>query len=93
MSTNDYKTAYFDFDKVIEWNDLYEPADVAQAETQLELYTRYSGLTMQMRTLEKAIEKCTRALELNTMSTDALFTRSKAYSFQKEYAKACRTFT
>ena len=88
MATRDYKTAEFDFDKVIEWNYLYEPAYVAQAETQLELYTRYSGLTMQMRTLEKAIEKCTRALELNTMSTDALFTRSKAYSFQKEYAKA-----
>lgn len=88
MAYKDFKTAEADFDRVIEWNHLYEPAYVAQAETQLELYQRYTGQTMQMRTLEKAIEKCTRALELNTMSTDALFTRSKAYAEQKEYAKA-----
>lgn len=88
MAMRDYKTAEFDLDKVIEWNYLYEPAYVAQAETQLKLYEQYSGPTMQMRTLEKAIEKCTRALDLNTGSTDALFTRSKAYAHQKEYAKA-----
>ncbi len=88
MATRDYKTAEFDFDKVIEWNYLYEAAYVAQAETQLKLYEQYSGQTMQMRTLEKAIEKCTRALDLNTMSADALFTRSKAYGLQKEFAKA-----
>ncbi|MBL7983589.1 MAG: caspase family protein, partial [Flavobacteriales bacterium] len=88
MASHDYKTAEIDLDRVIEWNYLYEPAYVALAETQLELYSRYSGLTMQMRTVEKAIEKCTRALELNTMSTDALFTRSKALALQKEYAKA-----
>jgi tetratricopeptide (TPR) repeat protein len=88
MASRDYKTAEFDFDKVIEWNYLYEPAYVALAETQLKLYEQYSGSTMQTRTLEKAIEKCTRALELNPASTDALFTRSKAFGLQKEYAKA-----
>ncbi len=88
MAMHDYKTAEFDLDKVVEWNYLYEPAYVAQAETQLKLLEQYSGPTMQMRTLEKAIEKCTRALELNTGSTDALFTRSKAYAHQKEFAKA-----
>lgn len=88
MAMRDYKTAEFDFDRVIEWNYLYESAYVAQAETQLKLYEQYSGPTMQVRTLEKAIEKCTRALDLNTGSTDALFTRSKAYAYQKEFAKA-----
>lgn len=88
IASRDYKTAEFDFDKVIEWNYLYEPAYVALAETQLKLYEQYSGSTMQTRTLEKAIEKCTRALELNPASTEALFTRSKAFGLQKEYAKA-----
>jgi len=88
MAMRDYKTAEFDLDKVIEWNYLYEPAYTAQAETQLKLYENYTGPTMRMRTLENAIEKCTRALELNTGSTDALFTRSKAYAAQKEYSKA-----
>lgn len=87
-ATRDYKTAEFDLDKVIEWNHLYEPAYVAVSEVQLFLYEQYSGTTMKARALEKAIEKCTRALELNTVSTDALFTRSKAYGMQKEYAKA-----
>ncbi|MBP7407450.1 MAG: hypothetical protein KA941_01705 [Flavobacteriales bacterium] len=87
-ATRDYKTAEFDLDKVIEWNHLYEPAYVAVSEVQLFLYEQYSGTTMKARTLEKAIEKCTRALELNPMSTDALFTRSKAYGLQKEYAKS-----
>lgn len=87
-ATRDYATAEFDLDKVIEWNHLYEPAYVALSEVQLKLYEQYSGTTMQMRTLEKAIEKCTRALELNPQSTDALFTRSKALALQKEYAKA-----
>jgi tetratricopeptide (TPR) repeat protein len=88
IASRDYKTAEFDFDKVIEWNYLYEPAYVALAETQLKLFEQYSGSTMQTRTLEKAIEKCTRALELNPGSTDALFARSKAFGLQKEYAKA-----
>ncbi len=88
MASHDYRTAEFDFDQVIEWNYLYEPAYVALAETQLKLFQHYSGTTMQVRTLEKAIEKCTRALELNPASTDALFTRSKAFGLQKEYAKA-----
>jgi tetratricopeptide (TPR) repeat protein len=84
----DHKTAETDLDKVLEWNYMYEPAYVALAEVQLALYEEYSAPTMRMRTLEKAIEKCTRALELNPQSTDALFTRSKAYAKQKEYAKA-----
>ena len=87
-ATRDYKTAEFDLDKVIEWNHLYEPAYVAVSEVQLFLYEQYSGTTMKARTLEKAIEKCTRALELNPLSTDALFTRSKAFGLEKEYAKA-----
>lgn len=87
-ATKDLATAEFDLDKVLEWNYLYEPAYVASAEVQLALYDRYSGNTMQMRTLEKAIARCTRALELNPQSTDALFVRSKAYALQKEYAKA-----
>ena len=87
-ATKDYKTAEFDLDKVIEWNHLYEPAYVAVSEVQLALYDLYSGPTMKARTLEKAIEKCTRAMELNPRSTDALFTRSKAFAHQREYAKA-----
>jgi tetratricopeptide (TPR) repeat protein len=84
----DYKTAEFDLDKVLEWNHLYEPAYVALSEVQLQLYEQYSAPAMRVRTLEKAIEKCTRALELNPQSTDALFTRSKALALQKDYAKA-----
>lgn len=87
-ATRDYETAETDLDRVIEWNHLYEPAYVAQAEVQLLRYERYTAPTMQMRTLEKAIEKCRLALELNPQSTDALFWRSKAYANQKEYAKA-----
>lgn len=87
-ATKDYKTAEFDLDKVIEWNHLYEPAYVAVSEVQLALYDLYSGPTMKARTLEKAIEQCTRAMELNPRSTDALFTRSKAFAHQREYAKA-----
>jgi tetratricopeptide (TPR) repeat protein len=87
-ATRDYKTAEFDLDKVVEWNPMYEAAYVAQSEVQLKLYEQYTGPTMQMRTLEKAIAKCTRALELNPQSTDALFSRSKALALQKEYAKA-----
>lgn len=84
----DYRTAEFDLEKVLEWNHMYEPAYVALSEVQLALYEQYSAPTMQMRTLEKAIAKCTRALELNPQSTDALFSRSKAYALQKDYAKA-----
>lgn len=87
-ATRDYRTAEFDLDKVLEWNHLYEPAYVALAEVQLKLYEQYSAPTMRMRTLEKAIAKTSRALELNPQSTDALFTRSKAFALQKEYAKA-----
>ncbi|MBL7963441.1 MAG: caspase family protein [Flavobacteriales bacterium] len=88
MAARDYKTAEFDLEKVIEWNYLYEDAYVALAETQLALYRQYSGPTMQMRTLDKAVEKCSRALELNPQSTAALFTRSKAFAYQKDYSKA-----
>ena len=87
-ATRDLGTAEFDLDKVLEWNHLYEPAYVALSEVQLQLYEKYTGTTMQMRTLEKAIEKCTRALELNPQSTDALFTRSKALALQKEFARS-----
>lgn len=87
-AARDYKTAEFDLDKVLEWNHLYEPAYVAAAEVQLRLYEQYSGLTMKMRTLDKAIQSCTRALELNPASTDALFTRSKATSLQKEFSRS-----
>lgn len=84
----DYKTAEFDLEKVIEWNYLYEDAYVALAEVQLALCEQYSGPTMQMRTIDKALQRTTTALELNPQSTSALFTRSKAYAWQKEYAKA-----
>lgn len=84
----DYTTAESDLDRVLDWNHMYEPAYVAQAEVQLHLYERYSGPTMQMRALEKAIDKCSTALQLNPQSTDALFWRSKAYAQQKEFAKA-----
>lgn len=84
----DYKTAEFDLDKVLEWNHLYEPAYVALAEVQLSLHDQYSAPAMRTRTLEKAIAKCTRALELNPTSTDALFTRSKAHALQLEFTKA-----
>jgi tetratricopeptide (TPR) repeat protein len=87
-AVRDYNTAESDLDRVLEWNHMYEPAYVALAEVQLKLYEQYSGPTMQMRALEKAIDKCTLALDLNPQSTDALFTRSKAYALQKEYAKA-----
>ncbi|MDQ3100274.1 MAG: tetratricopeptide repeat protein, partial [Bacteroidota bacterium] len=87
-ASHDYKTAEFDLEKVLEWNHLYEPAYVALSEVQLKLYEQFSGGTMRMRTVEKAIEKCTRALELNPASTDALFVRSKAFALQKEYSKA-----
>jgi len=88
FATKDLKTAEFDLDKVIEWNHLYEPAYVALSEVQLALYEVYTGPTMKARTTEKAIEKCTRALELNPQSTDALFTRSKAFANQMEFSKA-----
>lgn len=84
----DYPTAEADLEKVIEWNYLYEDAYIALAEVQLALYDTYSGPTMQMRTLDKAAEQCTRALELNPQSTNALFTRSKVYAHQKEFSKA-----
>jgi len=73
---------------VLEWNHLYEAAYVELAKVQLELYEVFTGTTMQMRTLDKAVEKCTVALDLNPQSTDALFTRSMAFAAQKQYAKA-----
>ena len=88
MATRDYPTAESDFEKVIEWNYLYEDAYISLAEVHLLMYAQYSGPTMQMRTLDKAVEETTTALELNPQSAAALFTRSKAYALQKEYAKA-----
>lgn len=87
-AVRDYKTAETDFDRVLEWNHLYEAAYVELAKVQLELYEVFTGPTMQMRSLDKAVEKCTVALDLNPQSTDALFTRSRAYAAQKQYAKA-----
>ncbi|MBL8012106.1 MAG: tetratricopeptide repeat protein [Flavobacteriales bacterium] len=88
MAQRDYRTAETDLERVIEWNYLYEDAYVALAEVQLKLYEQYTGPTMQLRTLDKAVERTTTALELNPRSTAALFTRSKAFALQKEYAKA-----
>lgn len=88
MASGDYTTADSDLDKVLEWNHLYEDAYVASAEAQLQLYQGYRGISMQMRALEKAINRCTRGLELNPGSTELLIARSKAYALQKEYSKA-----
>ncbi|MBX2979317.1 MAG: tetratricopeptide repeat protein [Flavobacteriales bacterium] len=87
-ATGDLKTAEFDLDKVLSWNHMYLPAYVALAEVQLLLHDQYSATAMRMRTLDKAVERSTRALELDPQNTDALFVRSKAYAQQKEYAKA-----
>ncbi|MBZ0206919.1 MAG: tetratricopeptide repeat protein [Flavobacteriales bacterium] len=88
MASGDFTTADADLDKVLEWNPLYEAAYVASGETQLQLYTTYRGVSMQMRALEKAINRCTRGLELNPSSTELLIVRSKAYALQKEFSKA-----
>ncbi len=88
MASGDYATADTDLDKVLEWNPLYEAAYVASGETQLELYKSYRGISMQMRALEKAINRCSRGLELNPSSTELLIVRSKAYALQKEFSKA-----
>lgn len=88
MAQRDYLTAEADLERVIGWNHLYEDAYVALAEVQLRLHDQYAGPTMQLRTLDKAVERTTTALELNPRSTAALFTRSKAYALQKEYGKA-----
>lgn len=88
MAAGDHTTADRDLDQVLQWNHLYEPAYVALGEVQLKLYEQQRGHSMQLRTLEKAIEKCTRGLELNPASTELLLVRSKAYAQQKEYAKA-----
>ncbi len=88
MASGDHATADTDLDKVIEWNPLYEAAYVSAGETQLQLYKTYRGVSMQMRALEKAINRCTRGLELNPSSTELLVVRSKAYALQKEFSKA-----
>jgi tetratricopeptide (TPR) repeat protein len=88
MAAKDYTTADADFDKVLEWNHLYEAAYVASAEAQLKLYQGYNGVSMKMRTLEKAINQCTLGLQLNPASTELLIARSKAYALQKEFSKA-----
>ena len=88
MASGDHATADTDLDKVLEWNPLYEAAYVASGEAQLELFKTYRGVSMQMRALEKAINRCTRGLELNPSSTELLIVRSKAYALQKEFSKA-----
>lgn len=88
MAANDPVTADKDLDQVLAWNHLYEPAYVALGEVQLKLHEQQRGTAMQVRTLEKAIERSTRGLELNPGSTELLLVRSKAYARQKEFAKA-----
>lgn len=88
MASGDYATADADLDKVLEWNPLYEAAYVASGETQLELNRTYRGTSMQMRALEKAIDRSTLGLQLNPSSTELLIVRSKAYARQKEFGKA-----
>lgn len=88
MAAGDHATADTDLDKVLEWNPLYEAAYVASGEAQLELHKGYRGISMQIRALEKAINRCTRGLELNPSSTELLIVRSKAHALQKEYSKA-----
>lgn len=88
MASGDYTTADADLDKVLEWNPLYEAAYVASGEAQLKLHETYRGTSMQMRALEKAIDRCTAGLQLNPSSTELLIVRSKAYAKQKEFAKA-----
>ncbi len=88
LERREYSKAAEDFQQVIDWNYLYEQAYVGYAETQLKMYEGYSASTMQLRTLDQAVSKTTTALELNPRSTDALFTRSKALAYQKEFARA-----
>lgn len=88
MASGDFTTADADLDKVLEWNPLYEAAYVASGEAQLNLHKEYRGVSMQIRALEKAINRCTRGLELNPGSTELLIVRSKAFALQKEFAKA-----
>jgi len=88
MASADYATADADLDKVLQWNPLYEAAYVASAECQLRLHAGFRGVSMQIRALEKAIDRCSRGLELNPSGTDLLIVRSKAFALQKEFAKA-----
>ena len=84
----DYETAVKDFEQVIEYNHVYEDAYVGLADVELKLYDQYNAPTMKLRQLDKAIDHCTVALDLNPRSKTALFTRSRAYERQKEYFKA-----
>ncbi|MEO8069083.1 MAG: tetratricopeptide repeat protein [Flavobacteriales bacterium] len=88
LQRHEFSKAAEDFQQVIDWNYLYEQAYVGYAETQLKMYEEYTATTMQLRTLDQAVSKTSTALELNPRSTDALFTRSKAFALQKEYARA-----
>ncbi|MEZ4761362.1 MAG: tetratricopeptide repeat protein [Flavobacteriales bacterium] len=88
MAARDLTTAEKDFQQVIDWNHVYEEAYIALAEVQLKLYEGYEGPTMKMRTLDKAVEETSTALELNPQSIPALKTRSRAHAFQQDHAKA-----
>lgn len=88
IKLRDYETAVTDFEQVIDWNPLYEDAYVGLADVELKLYDQYNAPTMKLRQLDKAIDHCTVALDLNPRSKPALFVRSKAYERQKEYFKA-----
>jgi tetratricopeptide (TPR) repeat protein len=88
MAVGDHAKAAADFDQVLAWNHLFEPAYVALGEAQLHLSDSYRGTAMQMRALEKGITTTTLGLQLNPQSTELLLVRSKLYARQKEYGKA-----
>ncbi len=88
MAVGDHAKAAADFDQVLAWNHLFEPAYVSLGEAQLHLSDSYRGTAMQIRALEKGITTTTHGLELNPQSTELLLVRSKAYARQKEYGKA-----
>ncbi|MCB0794935.1 MAG: tetratricopeptide repeat protein [Flavobacteriales bacterium] len=88
MALRDLPAAEQDLEKVLEWNYLYADAYVALAEVYLLQHDTYSGPTMQLRTLDKAVERTTSAIELDPRNVKALVARSKAYALQKEYGKA-----
>ncbi len=88
IALRDYRTAETDLEKVIAWNPLYEAAYVALGEVYLNLYREYTGPTMRMRTLEKAAERATTAIQQNPASIEAYVTRSKALALMERYDEA-----
>ena len=91
MAARDLTTAEKDFQQVIDWNHVYEEAYIALAEVQLKLYEGYEGPTMKMRTLDKAVEETSTALELNPQSIPALKTRSRPMRSNRTMPRRSRT--